>query len=129
MLRATKVNNAQDSQSANTNGFKLRAGTVTKLWDLEDRIEVNLNDGSTPIQLNLKGYALSVTEKSNRISIGHRMNGDFRSNLVKAGSNIIWVEDGSGNALFTIDVTYSLANSTVGSTGNHQAEQHSCRPR
>ena len=110
------VNDARDPNSANTNGFKLRAGVVTKLWALNDRIGVDLQDGSTPIQIDLKGAAMSVTEKSGRISVGHRMSGDYSSNLVKDSSKIFWVEDGSGNVLFAIDVTYSLKNSDVNST-------------
>ena len=110
------VNDARDPNSANTNGFKLRAGVVTKLWALNDRFGVDLQDGSTPIQIDLKGAAMSVTEKSGRISVGHRMSGDYSSNLVKDSSKIFWVEDGSGNVLFAIDVTYSLKNSDVNST-------------
>jgi hypothetical protein len=115
-VTAKNVNNALDSQSVNTSAFKLRAGDVHKLWGMNSTIEVDLRDGSTPIRIDLKGAAMSVTQKSNRISIGHRMNGDWDSNLVKDESKIFWVEDGSGNVLFAIDVTYSLDNSDKGST-------------
>lgn len=114
-----QVNNALDPESVNTAGFNLRAGVVTKLWELDNRIGVTMTSPSGDVerQINLQGQALSVTQNSSGfISVGSRMNGDYWSNLVNNKHQIIWVEDNNSNALFTIDVTYSVDNSAKGSS-------------
>jgi len=111
-----EVNNALDPQSVNTSGFNLRAGVVTKLWELNNRISVTMGGTGVERQINLQGQALSVTQNaSGFITVGNRMNGDYWSNLVNNNHKIFWVEDNNNNALFTIDVTYSVKNSASGS--------------
>ena len=110
------VNNALDPQSVNTSAFNLRVGTVTKVIALNNRVEVEYAGVgvNTVRQINLQGQALGVTQANNGyITVGDRMNGDWSSNLVTVGHQIIWVEDSSANALFTIDLTYSEANSQL----------------
>ena len=110
------VNNALDPQSVNTSAFNLRVGTVTKIDRLNNRVEVEYAGVgvNTVRQINLQGLALAVTQANNGyITVGDRMNGDWSSNLVTVGHQIIWVEDSSANALFTIDLTYSEANSQL----------------
>ena len=111
-----EVNNALNPQSVNTSGFNLRAGVVTKLWELNNRISVTMGGTGVERQINLQGQALSVTQNaSGFITVGNRMNGDYWSNLVNNNHRIFWVEDNDNNALFTIDVTYSVDNSASGS--------------
>ena len=111
-----EVNNALNPQSVNTSGFNLRAGVVTKLWELNNRISVTMGGTNVERQINLQGQALSVTQNaSGFITVGNRMNGDYWSNLVNDNHQIFWVEDNNNNALFTIDVTYSVKNSASGS--------------
>lgn len=114
-----QVNNALNPESVNTSGFNLRAGVVTKLWGLNDRISVEMTspNGIVERTINLQGQALSVIQDgSGFISVGSRMNGDYWSNLVNNKHQIIWVEDNNSNALFTIDVTYSVDKSAKGSS-------------
>ncbi len=114
-----QVNNALNPESVNTSGFNLRAGVVTKLWGLNDRISVEMTspNGIVERTINLQGQALSVIQDgSGFISVGSRMNGDYWSNLVNNKYQIIWVEDNNSNALFTIDVTYSVDKSAKGSS-------------
>ena len=102
--------------SANTSNFKLRAGTVTKTSALNDRIEVRLGGTGNVEQLTLKGPALAVIQNaSGYVSTSTRLSGDNYSNLVINNRDILWVEDGSGNARFLIDVTWSVEKSASNS--------------
>ena len=103
--------------SANTSNFKLRAGTVTKTSALNDRIEVRLGGTGNVEQLTLQGPALAVIQNaSGYVSTSTRLSGDNYSNLVINNRDILWVEDGNGNARFLIDVTWSVEKSASNST-------------
>ena len=114
-VEPSKVNDAT-TISANTSNFKLRAGTVTKTSALNDRIEVRLGGTGNVEQLTLKGPALAVIQNaSGYVSTSTRLSGDNYSNLVINNRDILWVEDGSGNARFLIDVTWSVEKSASNS--------------
>ena len=107
------VNNVNYPNDVNTSSFKLRAGTVIKNAGMNDRYEVRINGTNDYEQVTFRGPSLGILQnRSNNITVSDRMNGDHWSNLVTLGNDILWVEDGSGNALFTIDVTYSTKEST-----------------
>ena len=107
-INPDNVNNVNYPNDVNTSNFKLRAGTVNRTAGINDRFGVEFKDGSIGEQITLKGPSYAIIQDGRgKIDVSTRLNGDNYTNQVIKGRDILWVEDNSHNALFTIDVTWS----------------------
>ena len=106
--RLSKGEPAEVNASCNTANFKLRAGTVNRTAGLNDNFGVTMADSGEQRQITLKGPSFAIIQDDRSyINLSTRLDGDNWTNQVVEGHKILWVEDGSSNALFTIDVTQS----------------------
>ena len=109
----SEVNN-NASTSCNTNSFKLRAGIVNRTAGLNDNFGVTMAGSNEQRQITLKGPSFAIIQDGRGyISLNTRLDGDNWTNQVIKDRRILWVEDGSSNALFTIDVSYSTDKSDL----------------
>ena len=117
-ITPSNVNDASQPNDVNTSSFKLRAGIVNRTAGINDRfgVDVMTAAGVSREQITLKGPAYAIiVDGRNKVTVSDRLNGDNFTNQVILGRKILWVENGSNEALFTIDVTYSVDKSVKGS--------------
>ena len=106
-VEPAEVNDSR-STSCNTANFKLRAGTVNRTAGLNDNFGVTMAGSGEQRQITLKGPSFAIIQDGRGyINLSTRLDGDNWTNQVVKEHKILWVEDGSSNALFTIDVTQS----------------------
>ena len=110
--------NVPGSNSANTNAFSLKAGTVISEKQTDGRYGVNtgtINNHVIQSQLELAGPVVGMRQAANgAITTTTRYDGDNATNLLAKGNNIIWVANSSGQALFVVDVTYCSGSAWKG---------------
>ena len=109
-------------KSYNTSSFQLKAGTVSRYVNLNDRIGVTMagvSGISAERQITLKGGAYAIIQdERGYVTVSTRLDGDNWTNQVLLNRDILWVEDSSSNALFIIDVTHSENQSKYSSSYN-----------
>ncbi len=109
-------------KSYNTSSFQLKAGTVNRYVNLNDRIGVTMagvSGISAERQITLKGGAYAIIQdERGYVTVSTRLDGDNWTNQVLLNRDILWVEDSSSNALFIIDVTHSENQSKYNSSYN-----------
>lgn len=107
-------------KSYNTSSFQLKAGTVNRYVNLNDRIGVTMagvSGISAERQITLKGGAYAIIQdERGYVTVSTRLDGDNWTNQVLLNRDILWVEDSSSNALFIIDVTHSENQSKYNSS-------------